>query len=137
MNYRSMTNPVLVSKSSPARVAEAQHRLDSWDMKAKNVALLTLFVETATRKVTSKMVITKHPAKVAPAKKADSKPASKTTSRKVAAKTVNSTKASTIDKKACWNAAEANAKANGIPVRSAEFWVLYKAETAAAREALA
>lgn len=43
-NYRKMTVPTLISKVSAPRKAEAQFRLDTWNMSEKNVRRLTAYL---------------------------------------------------------------------------------------------
>lgn len=103
MKVIDMNCKQLVQKDTPARRAEAQRRLDTWRMSAKNVNRLTRFVqgenrasaETAAQARTS-----------APAKKAR--------------------KAANPVKAAC----AAHATATGANPGSAEWWTAYKAGTA-------
>lgn len=110
-NYKAMFTPDLVSKKSPARKAEAQRRLDTQTLSPKNVRRLTAYL-------------------AAPAPKAPTAPkVAEPVAPKVGAKGGNPVKA------ACWEHASMIAASRGIAIRSAEFWPIYKEQTAAARAA--
>ena len=72
-NLRTLTVPELISANTPARRAEAQFRLDNWNMSPTNVARLGAFVAPAkpiTRKAQAQKV-------TAPAAKRQADPAKK------------------------------------------------------------
>lgn len=109
-NYRRMLTAELVSKTSSARKAEATRRLANSNLRPANVRTLTAYL-------------------------GQSAPVAKAKATKAPAKAKVSHLLTSDQKKVCWQNAERIAAENGVHIRSAEFWPIYKAETLAARTA--
>lgn len=58
MTITTLTCPDLVSKRTPARVREAQRRLDHWAMSPKNVRRLTAFVTAEKQAARAELAVT-------------------------------------------------------------------------------